>query len=384
MTEDRISSTHPQIPPTTEETRLSRLRLLRSRRVGATTFHKLMHAHHTAEAALCALPMLAKQAGVNRYTICPEDRALRELDDGRALGAHPIFFGDDDYPAFLAQLPDAPPLLWARGDLSLLRRPMISLVGARNASSLGTRMARKLASNLGAEGLVVVSGLARGIDTAAHTAALATGTIAVFAGGLARPYPTQNHDLAAQIADTGLCLSEQPPTMEPRARHFPARNRIISGLTRAVVVVEAASKSGSLITARNALDQGREVMAVPGHPFDARASGCNMLIRDGAVLVRTSADVLDVFGQLDIPHTCRTPARATRPPEAPVAAPPRSLRQTAALHMQILSQLGPSPISEDQLIRDLEAIPSDVGPVLIDLEMDGKIARLAGGLLRKC
>ncbi len=390
MTEDRISSTHPQIPPTTEETRLSRLRLLRSRRVGATTFHKLMQTHHTAEAALCALPMLAQQAGVSRYTICPEERAARELEDGRALGAHPIFIGDADYPVLLAQLPDAPPLLWARGDLSLLRRPLISLVGARNASSLGTRMARKLAANLGAEGLVVVSGLARGIDTAAHTAALPTGTIAVFAGGLARPYPTQNHALAAQIAQTGLCLSEQPPTMEPRARHFPARNRIISGLARAVVVVEAASKSGSLITARNALDQGREVLAVPGHPFDARASGCNMLIRDGAVLVRTAADVLDILGQLEAPlvraskiTSQSAPVAGGHDPHPSPASAPRNLRQTAALHMQILDHLGPSPVSEDQLIRDLGAVPSDIGPALIDLELDGKIARHTGGLLSR-
>ncbi|WP_294230534.1 DNA-processing protein DprA [uncultured Shimia sp.] len=379
MTEDRISSTHPQIPPTTEEARLTRLRLLRSRRVGPTTYHRLMREHGSAEAALNALPDIARTAGVPRYTPTSIDDAKRELNDGRALGARPLFFEDTDYPALLKEIPDAPPLLWCLGDAALLNSPTVAIIGARNASSLGLRMAKRLATDLGAAGLTVVSGLARGIDATAHAAALQTGTIAVYAGGLARPYPSKNLDLAEQIAAQGLCISEQRPDMEPRARHFPARNRIISGLVRAVVVVEAASKSGSLLTARMALDQGRDVCAVPGHPFDARASGANFLIRDGASLVRGAEDVLDVLNTLPL----RAPPVAKQPKEPPQTRPHRSLRDTAALHSEILQRLGPSPVSEDQLVRDMVMSSSEVTPVLLDLEMDGKITRLAGGLLSK-
>ncbi len=379
MTEDRISSTHPQIPPTTEETRLSRLRLLRSRRVGATTYHRLMREHGSAEAALNALPEIARTAGVPRYTPTSIDDAKRELNDGRALGARPLFFEDADYPALLKEIPDAPPMLWSLGNTNLFSNPTVAIIGARNASSLGRRMAKRLAADLGDAGLTVVSGLARGIDATAHEASLDTGTIAVYAGGLNRPYPSKNIDLAEQIAAQGLCLSEQRPDMEPRARHFPARNRIISGLVRAVVVVEAAVKSGSLLTARIALDQGRDVLAVPGHPFDARASGANILIRDGATLVRGAEDVLEV---LNTP-----PLRAPKQPDIrqdpPTNRPNRSLRDTAALHSEILQRLGPSPISEDQLVRDMVLSPSEVTPVLLDLEMHGKITRLAGGLLSK-
>ncbi|WP_412554149.1 DNA-processing protein DprA [Shimia sp. MIT1388] len=379
MTEDRISSTHPQIPPTTEETRLSRLRLLRSRRVGATTYHRLMREHGSAEAALNALPDIARTAGVPRYTPTSIDDAKRELNDGRALGARPLFFEDADYPALLKEIPDAPPMLWCLGNVNLFSNPTVAIIGARNASSLGLRMAKRLAADLGDAGLTVVSGLARGIDATAHEASLDTGTIAVYAGGLNRPYPSKNIDLAEKISAQGLCLSEQRPDMEPRARHFPARNRIISGLVRAVVVVEAAAKSGSLLTARIALDQGRDVLAVPGHPFDARASGANILIRDGATLVRGAEDVLEVLNTLPL----RVPKQPDIPQDPPTNRPDRSLRDTAALHSEILQRLGPSPISEDQLVRDMVLSPSEVTPALLDLEMHGKITRLAGGLLSK-
>ncbi|MCP4822771.1 MAG: DNA-protecting protein DprA [Shimia sp.] len=379
MTEDRISSTHPQIPPTTEEARLTRLRLLRSRRVGPTTYHRLMREHGSAEAALNALPDIARTAGVPRYTPTSIDDAKRELNDGRALGARPLFFEEADYPALLKEIPDAPPMLWCLGNTALSSNPTVAIIGARNASSLGLRMARRLASELGEAGLTVVSGLARGIDATAHEASLDTGTVAVYAGGLARPYPSKNIDLAKQIATQGLCLSEQRPDMEPRARHFPARNRIISGLVRAVVVVEAASKSGSLLTARIALDQGRDVLAVPSHPFDARAAGANILIRDGASLVRGADDVLEVLHTLPI----RTPRTAEPFKEPPTSRDKRSLRDTSALHSEILQRLGPSPISEDQLVRDMVLSPSEVTPALLDLEMHGKITRLAGGLLSK-
>ncbi|MBO9408482.1 DNA-processing protein DprA [Shimia sp. R9_1] len=381
MTEDRISSTHPQIPPTTEEARLLRLRLLRSRRVGATTFHRLMTEYGTAEAALEALPGIARSAGVARYSAASHQDAERELKDGRATGARPIFFGESEYPALLADIPDAPPMLWAQGQMDLLHKPTIAVIGARNASSLGLRMAARLSKELGEAGFTIVSGLARGIDAAAHAAALETGTIAVYAGGLSRPYPAQNLTLAGDIATQGLCLSEQPPAMEPRARHFPARNRIISGLTRAVVVVEAASKSGSLLTARIALDQGRDVLAVPGHPFDARAAGTNILIRDGATLVRGAEDVLEVLTTL--PLRAQPQAVPTDIPADPAPRRERNLRETAALHSEILGRLGPSPLSEDQLVRDLSLSPQKLTPALLDLEVSGKITRLSGGLLCK-
>ncbi|MGB8623394.1 MAG: DNA-processing protein DprA, partial [Paracoccaceae bacterium] len=255
-TVDTYSSTHPLAPPTQEESLVAWLRLIRSRRVGATTFFRLMAEHGSAEAALDALPEVARSAGVQRYAPFPRDAALAEIDAGRAAGATLIAFGAQDYPAALAEIPDPPPLIWVRGDRQLLHRPLVALVGARNASSLGTRMARKLAADLGEAGMVTVSGLARGVDTAAHIASLDSGTIAVMAGGVDAIYPAENAGLADRIAETGLLLSEQPMGVYPQARHFPRRNRIVSGLARAVVVVEAAARSGSLITAKTALDQG--------------------------------------------------------------------------------------------------------------------------------
>ncbi|MBI1419011.1 MAG: DNA-protecting protein DprA [Limimaricola sp.] len=382
MTEERSSSTHPQLPPTTEDERFSWLRLLRSRRVGATTFHRLLADHGSAQAALEALPEVARAAGVDDYSICPEGVVAAEIKAGRAAGARLIFHGEPTYPAALADLADAPPFLWALGDVGLLGRPMVALVGARNASSLGLRMARRLATDLSEAGYVIVSGLARGIDAAAHAGSLPGGTIAVQAGGVDVIYPSENADLAHEIGARGLRLSEQPMGLQPQARHFPTRNRIVSGLAQAVVVVEAAAKSGSLISAEAALAQGREVLAVPGHPFDARASGCNMLIRDGATLVRSAADVITALGvPVPAPAPAATP-RAVPPPPAP-RTPRPGLRAVAALHRQILDRLGPSPLAEDQLIRDLKVSPGTVAPVLIDLELDGRIARQPGGLLSR-
>lgn len=378
MPEDTHPSTHPPLPLTTEDDRVSWLRLLRSRRVGPSTFHRLMNEHGSAAAALQALPDVARKAGVEDYAPCPVGVAEAELTSAQNAGARMIRHGTPEYPEGLAGLSDAPPLLWAMGDPSVLTKPMIALVGARNASSLGLRMARGLATELAQNGMVVVSGLARGIDTAAHIAALEGGTIAVMAGGVDVMYPAENTQLAEQIAQTGLRLSEQPMGMVPRARHFPARNRIISGLAQAVVVVEAAAKSGSLITARTALDQGREVLAVPGHPFDARASGCNMLIRDGATLVRRAEDVIEALP--------KARAGASEQAEMPLEPetcerPPRTLADTAALHRQILDRLGPSPVAEDQLIRDLSVPAAQVAPALTDLELDGQVRRHAGGLV---
>ncbi|MEO1579799.1 MAG: DNA-processing protein DprA [Pseudomonadota bacterium] len=373
MAKDFSPSPPPLTPPLTEEEKLSWLRLLRSRRVGPSTFYRLMAEHGSVATALEALPEVAKSAGVAEYTLCTPDYALGEVRAGRRAGATLIAYGEDTYPTALRDIADPPPLVWVRGDPALFTRPMIAMVGARNASSLGTRMARKVAADLGAEGFVVVSGLARGIDTAAHLGSVETGTVAVMAGGVDVIYPAENAALAQEIGEKGALLSDQPIHVQPQARHFPARNRLISGLAQAVVVVEAAARSGSLITARNALDQGRDVLAVPGHPFDARASGCNMLIRDGAAMVRGAGDVIEALAQ------------PVRPVEAaePAAQPARSLADTAGLHREILSRLGPTPMAEDQLIRDLEAAPATVAPVLVALELDGKIRRAAGGMVAR-
>ncbi len=377
MALEHNSSTHPPIPPTTEDQRFDWLRLLRSRRVGISTFYRLMGEYGSASVALEHLPEIAKAAGVDAYQICPEAVVQAELTAGHAAGAQLVARGSDAYPEILLDLEDAPPLLWVLGDTNILNKPQIALVGARNASSLGGRMSRALASGLGEAGYVITSGMARGIDTAAHVAAVKTGTIAVLGGGVDVLYPSENAKLVEDIvAQGGAQLSEQPIGLQPQARHFPARNRIISGLSRAVIVIEAAAKSGSLITARTALDQGREVMAVPGHPFDARASGCNMLLRDGARLVRNVEDVIEAVSPL-----------AETAPEPPLtdqrqaAAPERSLADTARLHQQILDRLGPSPLGEDQLIRDLGSSSKLVSPALTDLELTGRITREAGGLI---
>ena len=373
MTDGQFSSTHPKNPSTTEDERFLWLRLLRSRRVGATTFHRLLGEYGSAQDALSVLPEIAAEAGVDDYSVCPEGVIEEELRAARKAHARLICFGDPDYPKPLYDLSDAPPLLWARGDIGLLHREAIALVGARNASSLGCRMARSLSLELGQKAQVIVSGLARGIDAAAHEAALKNGTIAVFGGGVDRIYPAENKTLAEDILKQGLILSEQPMGLQPQARHFPARNRIISGLARAVVVVEAAAKSGSLITARNALDQGRDVLAVPGHPFDARAAGCNILIRDGAILVRKAEDIIE---ELAIPEPLQ--------PDLPLAEKDGdSLRDTAKLHDTILNRLGPVPLAEDQLIFDLKSKARSLAPALSTLELHGKILRRAGGLLSR-
>ncbi|MDJ0820805.1 MAG: DNA-processing protein DprA [Paracoccaceae bacterium] len=390
MVDSSYSSTHPPIPPTTEDARLSWLRLLRSRRVGVTTFWRLLSEHGSADAALAVLPEIAAAAGVRNYEACPEGVALAEMQAARRAGARMICRGDPLYPADLAEIADAPPLLWVVGNPEALQRPKVALVGARNASSLGQRMARALAQGLAEQGFLVVSGLARGIDTAAHLAALEGGTAAVLAGGVDVLYPSENTRLAEDIVTKGgTRISEQPMGMQPIARHFPVRNRIVSGLCQAIVVVEAATKSGSLITAKLGLDQGREVMAVPGHPFDGRASGCNLLIRDGARLVRGVDDVIEALppieamppAQTELPLADPAPVEANTNAIPPVPPEKRSLQETAALHSQILARLSPSPVAEDQLIRDVGAPTGAVAPVLTDLELDGKIRRQPGGML---
>ncbi len=366
------------------------LRLIRSRRVGAVTWHRLLAEHGSVADALRQLPEVARSAGVDNYAPCPVEVARHELAQGRLAGARLIIWGDAAYPMSLVDLPDAPPVLWVQGDAALLQRPMVAMVGARNASSLGLRMARRLAEGLGQAGLVVVSGLARGIDAEAHQATLSTGTVAVQAGGVDVIYPEENAKLAADILAQGCRVSEQPMGLQPQARHFPLRNRIVAGLSRAVVVVEAAARSGSLITARTALDQGRDVLVVPGHPFDARAAGCNMLIRDGATLVRGPADVLEAIGGAVVPFVPAASPLVDDSPADPLpdplpgpVPPRRPLADIAALHSQILARLGPSPLAEDQLIRDLAMPPAMVASQLLTLELEGRVLRAPGGLLSR-
>ncbi len=381
MTGADHSSTDPPLPPTTEDDRFAWLRLLRSRRVGPSTFWRLLADHGSAQAALQALPEVARAAGAADYTICPEDIVLAELQQADRQGAQMLTLGCAQYPDTLAAIADAPPILWAIGDTGVLQRPLIAIVGARNASSLGTRMARKMAQDLSDAGFTIVSGLARGIDTVAHNASLTGGTIAVMAGGVEVIYPPENTDLAHEIGVAVLRVSDQPMGQRPTARHFPSRNRIISGLSLGTIVIEAAAKSGSLITARNAGEQGRDVFAVPGHPFDARASGCNMLLRDGATLVRGAQDVIDQLGDIDICAPVRQVT--TRSPRALTPRPTARQNTPGPVSMEdsILHHLGPSPLAEDQLIRDIGVAAQDASPALVALELEGKIIRQPGGLI---
>lgn len=382
------------------------LRLIRSRKVGVATFHRLLSEHGTAQAALAALPEMARAAGIKDYTPCPIGIAEAEIEAGLRVGARLIAWGDPAYPPCLREIAEAPALLWLRGDLRVLDRLPIAVIGARNASSLGLRMARGMAAGLAESGAAVIAGLARGIDTVAHEAALASGTVAVMAGGIDMIYPGENAALAESICDNGLLVTEQAPGTEPVARHFPARNRIISGLSRAVVVVEAAHRSGSLITARAALDQGREVMAVPGHPMDARASGCNALIRDGALLVRNAHDVLAALQSNAVPKAQADPSLAVAPPKTqppPQRGIAQALQPSAVarrladighamrrpkrideggpvnLEARILARLGPSPTEENLLIRDLGLPAATIAPAILALELSGRVQRLAGG-----
>lgn len=357
--------------PGSDEARLDWLRLARSRRVGPVTFIRLIREHGSASAALAALPALAAGAGVRDYAPAGRDAAAAEWEAAGAAGARALVLGAEDYPPLLATIADPPPLLWAVGDPGLAARRVVALVGARNASALGTRMAARLAAELGAMGIVVASGLARGIDAAAHRAALATGTISVEAGGIDVIYPPENAGLAAEIAAQGLRLTEMPPGHEPRPQDFPRRNRIVSGLALAVVVVEGALRSGSLITARNALDQGREVMAVPGSPMDPRAGGCNALIREGATLVRDAADIAEALGERE---AALPAARAA----APVAA-----EVPEASDDRLLGLIGPVPVAEDLLIRETGQPAAAVSAALLDLELAGLVQRHPGGMVSR-
>jgi len=346
-----------------------RLRLIRSANIGPVTYAQLIARFGSAGAALEAVPQLAARGG-GRAPMLAEPRAVqREMAAVAKLGARYLFLGTPDYPPLLAELETAPPVLIARGRAALLAQPSVAMVGARNASAAACRFARQLALGLAEAGQAVASGLARGIDTAAHQGA-APATIAVIASGHDIVFPPENAALQEQLAREALVLSEQPPGTEPLARFFPQRNRIIAGLARGTVVVEAAPKSGSLITARLAAEAGREVMAVPGSPIDPRAQGCNLLIREGATLVQSVADILEALGPLD-PRMVRAPAEPWHGP------PPQDASD--AERRAVSGLLGPVPVSVDELIRQSGLAPAVVQTVLLELEIAGRLERHAGG-----
>ncbi|WP_340109632.1 DNA-processing protein DprA [Pikeienuella sp. HZG-20] len=359
------------------EERLAWLRLARSRNVGSMTFRRLLARHRTAAAALEALPGALMRSGAPAYQPCSMRQGVEEMERAEAAGARMLRLGAPDYPPRLAEIPDPPAFLWALGDIGLAHRAAVAVVGARNASSLGLRTARLLAGELGARGWVVASGFARGIDTAAHEAALATGTVAALAGGVDVVYPERNAALAEKMRASGLLLSEAPMGMKPLARHFPRRNRIVSGLADGVVLIEAAQRSGSLITARMALEQNREVMAAPGAPLDPRAAGCNTLIRQGAALVRSADDVIEA---LAAPRALTVDAGA---PPAPDPAPEDDAAgaEATGLAARALALLGPAAIEADALARDLGATPAALAEALLELELGGLIEWRPGGLI---
>ena len=341
---------------------------MRSPGIGPVTYRQLIARFGSAAAALQAVPDLARRGGGSAPKLFSRDQAEREIERVEKLAARYLVLGQGLYPRLLAELEDAPPLLMAKGDLGLLERQAVAIVGARNASAAACRFARGLAHDLGGEGLVVVSGLARGIDSAAHDGALDTGTIAVIAGGIDVFYPPDNEERQRAIDERGLVLAEMPPGTEPRARHFPYRNRIIAGISAGTVVVEAAPRSGSLITARLAAEAGREVMAVPGSPLDPRAQGCNQLIRDGATLIQTAADV----------------AEAIRIPSSSVQSPLARFEPAEELNGKdvfgdIEELLGPSPVPVDEIIRLSGASSGAVQMALLELDLAGRLDRHAGG-----
>lgn len=349
---------------------IDRLRLIRTPGIGPVAYRQLLLRFGSAEAALAAIPDLARRGGGKIPTVFPRDKAEREAEAVEKLGARYLALGQDLYPRALAEMEDAPPLLTAKGRLDLLDRPMVAIVGARNASAAACRFARGLAHDLGREEVTVVSGLARGIDSAAHDGSLDSGTVAVIAGGIDIVYPPENEARQKDIAERGLLIAEMPPGTEPRARHFPYRNRIIAGLAAGTVVIEAAPQSGSLITARLAAEAGREVMAVPGPPLDPRAQGCNQLIRDGATLIQTAADVMESITHLN--GKVASPSRSfDHQATAPVEAEPD-------IRLRIEELLGPSPVPVDEIVRLSGAQPGAVQLVLLELDLAGRLDRHAG------
>jgi DNA processing protein len=353
------------------EDQLARLRLIRSDNIGPVTYLHLLARFGSAAAALDAIPELAARGGGRAPKLASRAAAELEVERVEALGARHLFLGQGLYPPLLAEIEAPPPALVVKGQLSLLGKPSVAIVGARNASAAACRFARQLAQGLGHADVTIVSGLARGIDTAAHDGSLETGTIAVIAGGIDIFYPPENEGRQRIISERGLLVAEQPPGVEPRARHFPYRNRIIAGLARGTVVVEAAPNSGSLITARYAAEFGRDVMAVPGSPLDPRAQGCNTLIRDGATLVQNAEDVVETIRPFDL--------RSLREPRRDYGEPAAAGDASQAERQTLIDLLSPTPVAVDELIRQSFIAPALVQTVLLELELAGRLERHAGG-----
>lgn len=359
----------------TDRQRFFWLKLIRTPNVGPVAFRELVNRFGSAEAALQALPTLSRAGGARQPLKIPSDDAVEaELAQAAKWGARFVAVGEGDYPANLRAADGPPPLLVLWGNAAVFGRPTVAIVGARNASLAGMKMARMLASDLGRAGLTVVSGLARGIDAAAHQGALGSGTAGVLAGGLDRPYPPENVALCREMAGNGgAVVTEMPFGWEPRAPDFPRRNRIIAGLSLGLVVVEAAKRSGSLISARLAGELGRLVFAVPGSPLDPRAAGANGLLKDGATLVTEAADVIEAI----------RPLAALKPSPAPLLAEPGEARPEPEPREdergRVVEALGPVPVGIDELIVHTGLSPAQVMLMLLELDLAGRLERHAGG-----
>jgi DNA processing protein len=369
-------------PVLSQQEALARIRLLRSPNIGPVSYRQLIARFGTAAAALDALPDLASR-GRGPYRPAASDNIEREVVAVRKAGARYLFHDQPDYPALLAELDSAPPIVTCRGRLALASQPCVALVGARNASAAAVKLARDFAAALAEAGFTVVSGLARGIDGAAHEGAFPA-TIGVIASGIDITYPPQHEALQERIASEGLLIAEQPPGTEPRGRHFPSRNRIIAGLASGTLVIEAAPQSGSLITARLAGEAGREVMAIPGSPLDARSSGCNRLIREGAVLVQTPDEVVELLQSFT-----GAPRSQFRVNDGPADFDYAELAKLdwgesrADLSTDIANLLTNAPVAVDELIRQSAATTAEVHMALLELELAGDLVREADGLVRR-
>lgn len=355
--------------------KLSWLRLARTENVGPMTFYRLVDAYSSPERALERLPELSRRGGRSKPLKAPDQSVIeREYEALQKIGGDIVTAGEESYPLSLAAIDDAPPVISILGNIDLAHRGCVGVVGARNSSLNGRKFAEKISRDLGESGQVIVSGLARGIDTAAHAGSLKTGTIAVVAGGIDIIYPEENKNLYEQIREQGLIIAESPFGVPPVAQSFPRRNRIVSGLSKGVVVIEATMRSGSLITARLAGEQGRDVYAVPGHPFDPRAQGANHLIREGATLIRSADDILEAIRSFS-GQTMREPKAPEPRFQSPIPEdfePPESATET------ILGHLSFSPVAVDELIRTCLLSISAVQTVLLEMELAGRVKRHPG------
>jgi DNA processing protein len=359
-----------------EEQLLDWVQLIRSENVGPLTFWALLDHYGSASSALSAIPELSKRGG-RQIIPFPRSQAAAEIERHQQLGYHLITGYDETFPSLLRQIPDAPPILSLYGSKDILRLPSLAIVGARNASLLGRQLATKLAQQLSHKGIKVVSGLARGIDKHAHEGSLEQGTIAVLAGGIEVIYPPEHEKLYHQIALNGAVLSEMPSKMHPSANHFPRRNRLISGLSLGVIVVEAALKSGSLITAQFALDQNRELFAVPGSPLDPRCQGSNHLLRQGAHLVEKVEDILRVVQNQTFPYKSPTLKKYI----LEESSPKMDEKGAQDLHQRLLDDLSATPISVDYLLDHYRCSYAEFSVAILSLELSGKIQRLPGNMV---